>query len=75
VTDIGMPLMGGYELISELKKIDPELPMIVSSGFGDAMVTSKIPPADIAGMISKPYSFKQLRDVLKGIMEALPIQA
>jgi PAS domain S-box-containing protein len=69
VTDIGMPLMDGYELFRELKKIEPELPIIISSGFGDMDVTSKISPEDIAGLISKPYHFDQLRDVLKGVVE------
>jgi CheY-like chemotaxis protein len=69
VTDIGMPLMGGYELITELKKLDQELPIIISSGFGDLVVTSKIPPGDIVGLINKPYSFEQLREVLKCVVE------
>jgi len=67
LTDIGMPLMNGYQLIQELKKINPKLPIIVSSGFGDAIVTTKIAPGEIAGLISKPYSFDQLREVLDKI--------
>ncbi len=74
LTDIGMPLMNGYQLLAELKKINPKLPIVVSSGFGDTIVTSKIDPGDMAGMISKPYSYDQLREVLKGVVEALPKQ-
>ena len=69
VTDIGMPLMGGYELIAELKKLDPVLPIIVSSGYGDTIVTSKIAAGDIAGLLSKPYRFDQLREVLRSVVE------
>jgi len=69
VTDIGMPVMDGYELFRELKKLNPPLPIIISSGFGDEVVTSRIPREDIAGMVSKPYRFDQLRDVLKGVVE------
>jgi len=73
LTDIGMPLMNGYQLVSELKKINPILPIIVSSGFGDTIVTSKIVPGDIAGMISKPYSFDQLQEVVRGVVEGAPV--
>lgn len=65
LTDLGMPIMDGYEMFGELKKISPELPIIISSGFGDAVVTSRIPRKDLAGLISKPYNHSQLREVLK----------
>ena len=70
MTDIGMPVMDGYELIHELKKLNPELPIVVSSGFGDAEVTSHI-QEKIVGLVSKPYSFDQLREVLKKIVEGV----
>ncbi len=75
VTDIGMPLMDGYELLIELKKIDQKLPVIVISGFGDAIVSSRVTPGDVAGLISKPFSFDQLREVLKSVVEGTPANA
>ncbi|NTW81045.1 MAG: response regulator [Geobacteraceae bacterium] len=73
VTDIGMPVMDGYELFRELKKLNYELPIIISSGFGKADITSRIPLKEIAGLISKPYNFDQLRDVLKVVVDNKPI--
>jgi PAS domain S-box-containing protein len=69
VTDMGMPVMDGYTLLRELKKLAPELPVIISSGFGEVDVTSRIPPADIAGLIGKPYNVDNLWDVLKGFVQ------
>ena len=66
-TDLGMPIMDGYELFRELKKFNPELPIIISSGFGDVEVSSRIANEDIAGLISKPYNAGQLREVLKRV--------
>ena len=71
LTDLGMPVMDGYELIHELKKRAPELPIIISSGFGDCDITSRIAREDIAGLVSKPYNFEKLREVLKGIVEGM----
>jgi PAS domain S-box-containing protein len=67
VTDIGMPVMDGYALIRELKKLSPELPIIISSGFGDA--SSHTGSEEITGLISKPYNFDQLKEVLKSVVE------
>jgi CheY-like chemotaxis protein len=69
VTDMGMPVMDGYALFHELKRLDPELPIIISSGFGDAGITLRIPRAEIAGIVNKPYSFEQLRNVLQSVVE------
>ena len=61
--------MDGYELFRELKKLNPALPIIISSGFGDTVVTALIPRDEIAGLVGKPYSFDQLREVLKMVVD------
>jgi CheY-like chemotaxis protein len=66
MTDMGMPVMNGYDLFYELKQLDPGLPIIISSGFGEGDIVSKIPREEIAGVINKPYRFEQLREVLRG---------
>lgn len=68
MTDVGMPVMDGYALLHELKKIDPAIPIIITSGYGDMEVISRIPRSEIAGFISKPYRFDKLRELLKGIV-------
>ncbi|MEI6702114.1 MAG: PAS domain S-box protein, partial [Deltaproteobacteria bacterium] len=71
ITDMGMPVMDGYQLFRELKTLKSDLPIIISSGFGDSVVESRIPGEIIAGSISKPYSFNRLRDVLKSVTEGI----
>lgn len=68
MTDMGMPIMDGFTLFRELKTLNPQLPIVISSGFGDSVVTTKIDHEEIAGLVSKPYNINQLRDVLKSIM-------
>ena len=69
VTDMGMPVMDGYELLVALKKFDTGLPIIISSGFGDVDVASRLDQKDVAGMIGKPYNTEQFRDVIKRVMQ------
>ncbi|HIJ87125.1 MAG TPA: response regulator [Desulfuromonadales bacterium] len=71
VTDMGMPVMDGYALFRELKALNPHLPIIISSGYGDTVVTSRIPRNEIAGLVSKPFGFDQLRDIVQSVVEGV----
>jgi len=75
IADMGMPVMNGYELFYKLKQLNPKLPIIISSGFGEGDIDSKIPRKEIAGLINKPYNFDQLREVLRGVVEGCQKQA
>lgn len=65
VTDIGMPLMDGHELIQRLKLINPALPVFVISGFSEQMIVSRTPITDIAGILTKPFKLDQFRNFFK----------
>jgi len=69
LTDMGMPVMDGYALFPVLKQHNPNLPIIISSGFGDIDVFSRIDRNEVAGVISKPYTPDKLREVLKCVLE------
>jgi len=69
ITDMGMPVMNGYELFYKLKQLNQQLPIIIASGFGEGEICSKIPREEIAGLINKPYDFEHLREVLRGVVE------
>lgn len=69
VTDLSMPVMDGYELIRELKKLDPARPIIICSGYDEETITARISREDIAGIISKPYHVGKLREVLMSVLE------
>ncbi len=69
LTDMGMPVMDGYALIPALKQLNPKLPIIITSGFGDADVTSRVGTDNVAGILSKPYRTEQLLEVLKRVIE------
>lgn len=71
ITDIGMPVMDGYQLFQKLKILNPNVPIIIASGFGSTIVTAQISQEDVAGFINKPYDFEKLKNILKNVYEKM----
>jgi len=68
VLDIGMPGMGGYKCMEQLFKIDPEIKVIVASGYTTGSRVEEMLKSGAAGFIGKPYLFT---DMLKKVREVL----
>jgi two-component system, cell cycle sensor histidine kinase and response regulator CckA len=67
-TDLGLPGMTGMEEINIMKKINPDVKIIVATGFLDPEMKSELLIAGVKKLILKPYNFeeilKSVRDVL-----------
>ncbi|MDQ3224957.1 MAG: response regulator, partial [Gemmatimonadota bacterium] len=66
--DLTMPRLGGAEAALELRRIQPEIPIVAMSGYGDVEVMERFSGASIDDFLPKPFSPDQLaakvRDVL-----------
>lgn len=56
--------MGGLEAIARLRKLDPSVKAIVSSGYSNAPVMSSYKEYGFNGMISKPYKIEELSQII-----------
>jgi CheY-like chemotaxis protein len=56
--------MGGRETLSRLRELDPGVKAIVSSGYASGTVMSDFRSYGFSGVLSKPYSLKDLIRVL-----------
>ena len=63
ITDIRMPNMDGFGLLTRLRSQFPDLPVLAASGFLDA---EQVKDYDFDGFIDKPVSLQQLRDLVEG---------
>jgi two-component system cell cycle sensor histidine kinase/response regulator CckA len=68
ILDIIMPGMGGRKCLEELLKINPELRIIIASGYSVNGPSKEILKAGAKGFIGKPYNINQ---ILKGVRETL----
>jgi CheY-like chemotaxis protein len=58
--DLSMPGMSGEEVLPELRKLKPDLKVIVSSGFSEAETLRFFHGSQVSGFIQKPYNLRQL---------------
>jgi CheY-like chemotaxis protein len=64
ITDLTMPRMDGWETLTALRRLDPTLPVILSSGYDKAQVMSGSHPDQPQGFLGKPYGLQQLRNAI-----------
>jgi two-component system response regulator FixJ len=65
VTDVKLPGMSGIELLTEVKRFTPSLPVLVVTGYGDIPMAVRVMKAGAADFIEKPLE----RQVLLSAVE------
>lgn len=69
ILDLTMPHVDGEQAFRELKMLDPDVKVIMSSGYSEYEVTQKFAGKGLAGFIQKPYKISELRGALASIVE------
>ncbi len=71
--DLTMPQLGGAEAALELRRIQPDIPIVAMSGYGDAEVAERFNGARIDDYLPKPFRPDQLaakvREVLTSVAD------
>ena len=69
MTDLSMPHMSGLELIREVKRIRPEIPVILCTGFSELVRPEQIAELNIDALIRKPISVHEVSEILRQVLE------
>ncbi len=69
--DLTMPRMDGWETIASLRKLSPDIPVILTSGFNEAHVMAGDHPTLPDAFLGKPYERKEL---IAAIGQALSVK-
>ncbi len=64
MTDRAMPEMNGDQLAIEIKKLRPETPILLLTGFGDLMTGAGEQPPGVDLVVSKPFTLTTLRSAI-----------
>jgi len=70
ILDLTIPgAMGGLRTLNALRKIDPNVRAIVSSGYSEDPVMSEHEKFGFNAIIKKPYEYKELAETVKKLIE------
>lgn len=64
LSDRTMPRMSGWETLTDLRKLKPGVPVILTSGYDKAQVMSGEHPGWPQAFLGKTYRFKRLSDAI-----------
>ncbi len=64
VTDYNMPGLSGLEFAMQVRKLRPELPVVIISGFIDDELTAHAREAGVTALMEKPFSTKHFLELL-----------
>lgn len=66
--DINMPKMDGYEATAEIKRIDPDIPIIAVTAYAFATDKERMLESGFNGYVSKPIHLSKLQEEIKYVM-------
>jgi DNA-binding NtrC family response regulator len=58
--DMSMPGLSGIDTLAELRRIDPDVCVILSSGYSQEQIAHKVKVNDRTGFLAKPYDVEAL---------------
>ena len=67
--DVNMPRMGGFEAFGRIRGIDPNVPVILSSGYGEKVCLDGLAGRGPSEFLTKPYNLASLQEVLMSVWD------
>ncbi len=69
ITDLTMPEMTGVELTRKVQRIRPDMPVVLSTGFNDAISGQEAKSLGVRELLLKPVDTKELRKIVRRALE------
>jgi PAS domain S-box-containing protein len=68
ITDLTMPRMNGWETLIALRKLSPDIPVILCSGYDEAQIMAEEQPERPNAFLGKPYKLESLHEMVSCIL-------
>ena len=69
ISDRTMPRMTGFELAERIKKIRPDIPIILCTGYSDELEVERAAALGISRMVMKPLGMNELADAVRSALD------
>jgi two-component system cell cycle response regulator CpdR len=71
ISDIRMPVMNGFQFVSEARKINPKVKILLMTAFeiNDKEFAQALPKPKIDGLIRKPATSKQILSIVSSVIK------
>ncbi|MFA6149028.1 MAG: response regulator [bacterium] len=66
--DLTMPHMDGANAFAEMRRLNPEVRVVLASGYSPEDVGSRFAGKSIDGVLQKPFTIEKLRETLAGLV-------
>ena len=71
ITDMTMPEMTGLKLSREILKLNPELPIILCTGYNESITEDEASENGISAFVLKPVRFSQMARLVREVLDRL----
>ncbi|MFZ0931385.1 MAG: PAS domain S-box protein [Syntrophobacteraceae bacterium] len=69
ITDYTMPNLTGIDLSREIRQIQPDIPIILCTGFSEKVTEESAVDLGV-GLVMKPFSMKQIAELVRKVLRA-----
>ncbi|HLK62185.1 MAG TPA: response regulator [Bryobacteraceae bacterium] len=70
VLDVMMPFMNGIELAGRIQKANPDIPVVLMTGYGPAEIARVVGENNPYRIIWKPFTSESLRRMVENVISA-----
>jgi len=71
LTDLGMPIMNGWEVAKWVKSKKPHIPVALITGWGTDLDEEKIEESGVDLIIGKPFQVREVLEAINRLMKPL----
>ena len=68
-SDVGLPTIDGFELCWRTRQIQPQLKIILCSGYTDGSLKARMADLGIEGFVPKPYNTNDLLQTIRAVLD------